>query len=77
MLAPGGTVIYCVCTPLPAEGIDIVEAALADGRVQRETITVTDVPGFSHAITASGDLLTCPGGESDHDIFFISRLKKT
>ncbi|MEH6693635.1 MAG: RsmB/NOP family class I SAM-dependent RNA methyltransferase [Hyphomonas sp.] len=76
MLGPGGTLIYCVCTPLPAEGIDIVEAALADGRVHREAITAADVPGFSHAITASGDVLTRPGGESDHDIFFISRLKK-
>ena len=76
MLAPGGTLIYCVCTPLPAEGVDIVEAALAAGRVQRVPVTPADVPGFSHAITSSGDVLTRPGGESDHDTFYIARLKK-
>lgn len=76
MLAPGGTLIYCVCTPLPAEGVDIVEAALTTGRVQRVPVTEADVPGFSHAITSSGDVLTLPGGDSDHDTFYIARLKK-
>lgn len=77
MLQPGGTLIYCVCTPLPAEGVDIIDAAVARSHVQRVPVLPQDVPGFEHSITEKGDVLTLPGAVGDHDTFYISRLTKT
>jgi len=77
MLQPGGTLIYCVCTPLPAEGVDIIDAAVARSHVQRVPVLPQDVPGFERSITQKGDVLTLPGAVGDHDTFYISRLTKT
>ncbi len=76
MLKPGGTLVYCVCSPLPREGRKIVEAVLAGGGVVRAAINADEVPGFEAAITEAGDLLTLPGGDFGHDAFFISRLMR-
>lgn len=76
MLQPGGTLVYCVCTPLPAEGVDIVEAAIAAGLVRREPVSAGEIPGFENAITPDGDILTLPGLAGDNDTFFIARLAK-
>jgi len=76
MLRPGGTLIYCVCTPLPAEGEEIIDAAVARNIAQRVPILPHDVPGFAHTITEKGDMLTLPDDKGDYDTFFISRLKK-
>ena len=76
MLQPGGMLVYCVCTPLPAEGVDIIDAAIARNIARRVPVLPQDVPGFDHAITDKGDLLTLPGEKDDNDTFFISRLKK-
>jgi len=77
MLQPGGTLVYCVCTPLPAEGVDIIDAAVARGFVRREPVSAAEIPGFENAITPEGDILTLPGIAGDHDTFFIARLAKT
>lgn len=76
MLQPGGMLVYCVCTPLPAEGVEIIDAAIARNIARRVPVLPQDVPGFEHAITEKGDLLTLPGEKDDNDTFFISRLKK-
>ena len=76
MTKPGGTIVYCVCSPLPIEGLDIVEAAIKDGLCVREPITPGDVTGFADRLTENGDLLTLPGGEIASDIFYIARLKR-
>ncbi|MCF6329470.1 MAG: RsmB/NOP family class I SAM-dependent RNA methyltransferase [Henriciella sp.] len=76
MLKPGGTLVYCVCSPMPREGRKIVEAVLAGGGVVRAAIDAGEVPGFEAAITEAGDLLTLPGGDFGHDAFFISRLMR-
>lgn len=60
MLRPGGLLSYCVCTPAPEEGIDVIEAAIRTGRWVRRPITSDETPGFGHAITSAGDLLTLP-----------------
>lgn len=76
MLEPGGIAIYCVCTPLKAEGLDVVEALINAGLYTRETLIPADAPGFETAITEAGDILTLPQEEISHDAFFIARLKK-
>lgn len=78
LLKPGGTLVYCVCTPVPAEGVDVVEAALSDGLFERMSVAVSEIPGFEAALTDRGDVLTLPASETDnsvrHDAFYMARL---
>lgn len=60
MLKPDATLIYCVCTPLAEEGVEIIDAAVATGKWKRQPIEPAEVPGFVHAITQNGDVLTVP-----------------
>ncbi len=88
MLKTGGTLIYCVCTPSPEEGIDVVEAAIAGGGWRRKPIEDAEAPGFGHAVTAEGDLLTAPppdmrvASDTDgpemtlSDVFYVARLER-
>ena len=76
MLKPGGIAVYCVCSPLPAEGTDIVNAVLKDGLCAREPVAAEDAPGFEQAITPAGDVVTTPTGGMDTDAFYMVRLKK-
>ncbi|MCA8900734.1 MAG: rRNA methyltransferase [Hyphomonas sp.] len=74
MLAPGGVLVYCVCTPLKAEGADVVDAAIAAGHARRLPIESQEIPGFEHSLTPAGDVLTVPADGAGHDAFFMSRL---
>lgn len=74
MVKPGGTILYCVCTPLRAEGPDVVDRAVAEGLVRRRPVTAEEIPGFESCLTAHGDVLTVPGPGAGHDAFFMSRL---
>lgn len=74
MLKPGGRLVYCVCSPLPAEGREVVQTLLAEGGCHRLPILASDVPGFADKITPDGDLLTLPNATAAHDAFFIARL---
>lgn len=76
MLKPGGTMVYCVCSPFSHEGIDIVSRVLADMPVKRVEITPDRVPGFESCRTAIGDMLTLPTGEFGHDAFYIAHLRR-
>lgn len=76
MLKPGGTLIYCVCSPLPHEGVQLVDRVLSDTSLSRVAIAPSEVPGFEAGIQANGDLLTLPNGKFQHDAFYISRLKR-
>lgn len=76
MLKPGGTLIYCVCSPLPHEGVNLVNRVVADTPLSRAPITSRDVPGFEGGISEIGDLLTLPNGKFQHDAFYISRLQR-
>ncbi|MEP1144285.1 MAG: transcription antitermination factor NusB [Henriciella sp.] len=76
MLKPGGLLVYCVCSPLPHEGVDIVERVLTDTKVSRDPVNLQEIQGFESCITAKGDLLTLPNGAFDHDAFYIARLKR-
>lgn len=76
MLKPGGTLVYCVCTPLKSEGVDVVEDVLADGHLARVPVTEDEAGAFGAAITSSGDVLTLPQAGFRHDSFHISRLRR-
>lgn len=76
MLKPGGTLIYCVCSPLSHEGVEIIEKAIAKGGVQRRPVTASQVPGFESSITPVGDVLTLPNGQFGHDAFYIAQLTR-
>jgi 16S rRNA (cytosine967-C5)-methyltransferase len=75
MLRPGGRLIYAVCTPVPEEGRDVIEGALATGDWKRSAITADEVPGFEAALTGEGDLLTVTPA-SRADAFYIARLAR-
>lgn len=76
LLEAGGTLVYCVCTPLKGEGIDVIEQAIDAGLFIRAPIKPLEIPGFETALTPAGDVLTLPERGPASDIFFISRLKK-
>ena len=76
MLKPGGTLVYCVCSPLPHEGLDIIERVLADTNATRKPVLAEEIPGIETCLTAHGDLLTLPNGAFGHDAFYIARLTR-
>jgi 16S rRNA (cytosine967-C5)-methyltransferase len=73
-LAPGGTLVYCVCSPLAAEGRDVVNAALTSGQLVRRPVSAAECPGFEDCVTGDGDVLTLPSESRDCDAFYIARL---
>ncbi|MAI89883.1 transcription antitermination factor NusB [Ponticaulis sp.] len=78
MVGPSGRLIYCVCTPMPREGVEIVDEFLeVMPGWKREPVTAEEVAGFEKAVTDKGDVLTLPGScefERGCDAFYISRL---
>ncbi|MEM8987121.1 MAG: transcription antitermination factor NusB [Pseudomonadota bacterium] len=81
MTAPGGTLVYCVCSLQPEEGAAQIEAAL--GRrvdLARAPITPEEVNGLKAGVTDKGDLRTLPfmwGEKGGMDGFFAARLVKS
>lgn len=84
LLAPGGTLIYAVCSLQPEEGPARIAALLASGApVERWPVEPGELPGFDglepSALTADGDLRTLPchwrelGGI---DGFYAARLRR-
>lgn len=76
MLKADGILIYCVCTPLSAEGRAVIDTVVSEGLFVRDPIKDHESLGFETALTFDGDLLSIPNRAFDHDVFFISRLKK-
>jgi 16S rRNA (cytosine967-C5)-methyltransferase len=76
MLAPGGRLIYAVCSLQPEEGAARVDAACTRLNLRRETLTLPELP---EAETPQGDIRTHPGMWAERggmDGFFIARLVK-
>ena len=90
MLKPGGRLVYSVCTPVPEEGREIIEAVIAAGGWKRVAIQRAELAGFQDSLTSDGDVLTLPrarvsgaatGGEfatasMNSDAFYIARLER-
>ena len=85
MLKPGGTLIYCVCTPMAAEGVNIINDALkANSDWKRLKVKPEEIAGFEWALTDDGDVLTAPPASTNNnenvtasDLFYIARLTKS
>ena len=78
MLAPGGTLVYAVCSLQPEEGAQRIEAACARLGLRRAPLGAADVPGLAEAVTPAGDLATHPGLWAERggmDGFFAARLQ--
>jgi 16S rRNA (cytosine967-C5)-methyltransferase len=74
MLAPGGTLVYCVCSPLAAEGRDVVAAAIAEGLLVRQPVAPAECAGFEDCVTPEGDVVTLPSSSRVCDAFYIAKL---
>ena len=84
MLAPGGTLVYAVCSLQPEEGPAQVAALLGDrGDIARVPVTPPELPGLDAlsppVVTADGDVRTLPCHLADAggmDGFYIARLRR-
>jgi 16S rRNA (cytosine967-C5)-methyltransferase len=80
MLAPGGLLVYCVCSLQPEEGEHVISELLGSGApLERVPVTAAEVGGAAEFITAEGDLRTLPCHWPDHgglDGFYAARLRK-
>jgi len=61
LLKPGATLVYCVCSLEPEEGVDQIAALLArNPNVARKPVTAAELAGHAEFITRDGDLRTLP-----------------
>ena len=80
MVAPGGLLIFAVCSLEPEEGADQIEGFLERNEgFARDAIVGNDVFGLSELVSAQGDLRTLPchlGGNGGMDGFYAARLRR-
>jgi 16S rRNA (cytosine967-C5)-methyltransferase len=84
LLRPGATMVYCVCSLEPEEGVDQINALLArNANIVRKPIAAPDVFNRAEFVTADGDLRTLPQFLPDPepqwgglDGFFAARLTR-
>mgnify|MGYP003612382943 CR=1 FL=1 len=80
MIAPGGTLVYAVCSLQDDEGPARVDALV--GRtpsMRRDPVRPEELPGLEEAITPKRAVRTLPSMWADRgglDGFYIARLKK-
>lgn len=81
MLAPGGTLIYGVCSLEAEEGPRQIEALLARGApMRRRAIEAAEIGGLAQCVTAEGDLRTLPchlAEQGGLDGFYAVRLVRS
>jgi len=81
LLPVGGTLIYCVCSLEPAEGIEQVRAFLSRTEsAERVAVTPAETGGIGALITPDGDLLCLPSllaEQGGMDGFFAARITRT
>jgi 16S rRNA (cytosine967-C5)-methyltransferase len=80
MLAPGGTLVYAVCSLEPEEGVERVAALLQSRNdFERAPVTADKLGVPADAVTADGDLRTLPchwAEQGGMDGFYAARLRK-
>jgi 16S rRNA (cytosine967-C5)-methyltransferase len=80
MVAPGGLLVFAVCSLEPEECHEQIAAFLsARADFRREPVDASDVFGLTEAITPEGDLRTLPfhlGDRGGMDGFYAARLRK-
>ncbi len=80
LVAPGGTLVYCVCSLEREEGPEQIEAFLTrHSEFSRGPIGAHELGGLLELLTPEGDLRTLPShlaGKGGLDGFYAARLKK-
>ena len=80
MTAPGGVLVYCVCSLQPEEGPQRIAALLAAGApVAFLPIDPAEIGGLAETITGTGELRTLPchlAGLGGLDGFYAARLRR-
>lgn len=84
LLKPGASLVYCVCSLEPEEGVNQIAALLARNQsVARRPMTAEELFGHAEFVTADGDLRTLPLQLPDPDPrwggldgFYAARLTK-
>ena len=80
MLAPGGALIYSVCSLQAEEGPERVAALLArDGGLVRDPVRPAEVGGLAELVAPDGSVHSLPCHLADRggmDGFYIARLKR-
>ena len=80
MVAPGGVLVFAVCSLEPEEGPEQIAGFLAAHEdFRREAVQPHEVFGLTQAISADGDLRTLPFHRADTggmDGFYAARLRK-
>lgn len=78
--APGGLLVYAVCSLQPEEGPERIEALLAAGApVARDPIARKELRGLPVELTAAGEVRTLPchlAALGGMDGFFVARLRR-
>jgi 16S rRNA (cytosine967-C5)-methyltransferase len=81
MVAPGGMLVFAVCSLEPEEGPEQIADFLArNDHFTRAPVTSEDVFGLRELITADGDLRTLPSHLAEQggmDGFYAARLKRS
>jgi 16S rRNA (cytosine967-C5)-methyltransferase len=77
MLAPGGRLVYCTCSLLPAENEEVLERLLAS----EPSIRVAAMPPAAGLAPGARDrrigIQLIPGSQADSDGFYYACLEKT
>jgi 16S rRNA (cytosine967-C5)-methyltransferase len=80
MVAPGGVLVFAVCSLEPEEGIEQVASFLGARKdFTRKPLAGSDVFGLREVLTREGDLRTLPSHLSEQggmDGFYAARLRK-
>ncbi len=81
MTAPGGTLVYAVCSLEPEEGVELIEDFLRRNEdFARVPVQADEVFGMRDLVTTAGDLRTLPchlAEKGGMDGFYAARLKRT
>ncbi len=81
MVIPGGPVVFATCSLQRAEGEDRIAALLEAGApVERDGLSIGEMPELDEAVTGAGDLRTLPCHWADRggiDGFYSARLRRT
>ncbi len=81
MLAPGGMLVFCVCSLEPQEGVQHVTRLLSRGvPLKRQPVDPTEIGGLGECVTEDGDLRTLPchlAAFEGLDGFYAAQLVRT
>lgn len=80
MLAPGGVLVYCVCSLQPEEGPGRIAGVLERAPMRLDPVRPDEVGGLAGLVTPEGFLRTLPcalAADGGMDGFFAARLIRT